>query len=139
VQEPVVVPQLGDPSTYIRVARWVASVGDTVRAGQPLVELETDKATFEIPASADGLLAACHVLTGASVQVGDTLAVLHLGTLSPAALVRPVIPSTAPGQVTWDVRVIELPYGCDGLSLEPGWEPFAVVGPRQILARRPRC
>lgn len=133
------VPQLGDESTYIRVSRWVASVGDTVRAGQPLVELETDKATFEIPASADGLLAACHVHTGASVQVGDTLAVLHLGSIAAAALTRPAIPSTVPGQVTWDVRVIELPYGTDGLTLEPGWEPFAALGARQLLVRRPRC
>ncbi|MEQ8718265.1 MAG: dihydrolipoamide acetyltransferase family protein [Acidimicrobiales bacterium] len=46
---------LGD-DTEMRVVRWVASVGDTVTEGQPLLEVETDKTTLEVEAPASGVL-----------------------------------------------------------------------------------
>ena len=50
------VPPLGESVTEATVASWLKSVGDFVEAGEPLVELETDKVTQEVPSPASGVL-----------------------------------------------------------------------------------
>jgi pyruvate dehydrogenase E2 component (dihydrolipoamide acetyltransferase) len=52
----VVLPQLSLAMEEGKVARWIVADGDRVRAGQPIVEIENDKAITEIPAPADGVL-----------------------------------------------------------------------------------
>ena len=50
------VPTLGESVTEATVARWMKQAGDAVAADEPLVELETDKVTVEVPAPAAGVL-----------------------------------------------------------------------------------
>src|SRR5690606_24894063 len=59
--------------TRSQVLRWLKQVGETVRVNEPLIELETDKATVEVPAPADGVL--CEIVRGAQEEVepGDLL------------------------------------------------------------------
>ncbi|HEY2529600.1 MAG TPA: 2-oxoglutarate dehydrogenase complex dihydrolipoyllysine-residue succinyltransferase [Xanthobacteraceae bacterium] len=63
------VPTLGESVTEATIGKWFKQPGDTVAVDEPLVELETDKVTIEVPAPAAG------VLSGISVKDGDTVAV----------------------------------------------------------------
>ena len=72
----VVVPQLGESIVEARVARWLKKVGDRVEAGEPLVELETDKIDLEVGAEQAGVLERIDREAGADVKVGEVLAVV---------------------------------------------------------------
>ncbi len=67
------VPTLGESVTEATVGQWFKKVGDTVRADEPLVELETDKVTLEVPSPAAGVIAAIAVKDGSTVEVGAVL------------------------------------------------------------------
>jgi 2-oxoglutarate dehydrogenase E2 component (dihydrolipoamide succinyltransferase) len=68
----ITVPQLGESVTEATVASWMKQVGEAVKADEPLVELETDKVTLEVPAPAAG------VLTEIIADEGDTVEVAAL-------------------------------------------------------------
>src|SRR5689334_22219201 len=70
------VPGLGESVTEATVAKWLKKPGDAVRADEPLVELETDKVTVEVPAPAAGVLSEIRVDTGGTIAVGGILGVL---------------------------------------------------------------
>jgi 2-oxoglutarate dehydrogenase E2 component (dihydrolipoamide succinyltransferase) len=75
----IVVPQLGESVTEGTVAAWLVQPGDAVAADQPLVELETDKATLEIVAPKAGVLAEVLVPEGEDVLVGAVLGRIEEG------------------------------------------------------------
>ena len=50
------VPELGESVTEATVGKWLKSEGEQVKAGEPVVELETDKVNFEVEAEQDGVL-----------------------------------------------------------------------------------
>ena len=50
------MPDLTTNESPIRIVRWIVSLGDTVKRGQPLVEVETDKATMEVESAVGGVL-----------------------------------------------------------------------------------
>jgi 2-oxoglutarate dehydrogenase E2 component (dihydrolipoamide succinyltransferase) len=52
----ILVPTLGESVSTATVARWLKKAGDTVKADEPLVELETDKVTVEVNAPAAGVI-----------------------------------------------------------------------------------
>src|SRR5271166_4268241 len=63
------VPTLGESVTEATIGKWFKKAGDAVAVDEPLVELETDKVTIEVPAPAAG------VLTDVAAKDGDTVAV----------------------------------------------------------------
>src|SRR4051794_41177570 len=67
------LPDLGEGLTEGEVARWLVSEGDTIAEDDPLVEIQTDKTTVEIPSPASGLVAKIHVAEGEVVPVGTIL------------------------------------------------------------------
>ena len=71
----VVVPDLGDFAD-VPVSELLAAAGDEVTAAQPLVVLESDKSSMEIPAGADGTLTEMRVAVGDTVSAGDVIAVV---------------------------------------------------------------
>lgn len=71
---PVAMPDLGRIGEDATVAEWLKVVGDPVRRGEPVAVVETDKATLEIEAPADGRLLAIDVPAGAAAPAGATLA-----------------------------------------------------------------
>ena len=73
----VIMPQLGETVTEGTVANWYKKVGDTVKADEPLFDVETDKVTTEIPSIASGVLKAILVEPGKTVPVGTVLAVIE--------------------------------------------------------------
>jgi 2-oxoglutarate dehydrogenase E2 component (dihydrolipoamide succinyltransferase) len=88
------VPAMGESVTEATVARWFKKVGESVARDEPLVELETDKVTVEVPSPAAGTLEAIAIAEGASVEVGTVLGSIAEGAGSaksaPAAPAKPV-------------------------------------------------
>ena len=60
------VPTLGESITEATVAKWLKNEGDGVNADEPLVELETDKVSVEVPSPASGTLSSCLLYTSPS-------------------------------------------------------------------------
>jgi len=73
------VPAMGESVTEATVARWFKNEGDAVSRDEPLLELETDKVTVEVPAPADGAIEKISVKAGDTVQVGATLGAISEG------------------------------------------------------------
>jgi len=72
----VIMPMLGMAQETGKVLRWLKQDGETVRKGEPLLEVETDKVTVEIEAPADGTLSSVRVPDGAEVPVGQVIALV---------------------------------------------------------------
>jgi 2-oxoglutarate dehydrogenase E2 component (dihydrolipoamide succinyltransferase) len=91
------IPQLGESVTEGTIARWLKQDGDVVNAEEPVLELETDKATMEIPAGASGQLSIVEP-QGALVHVGTVVARITEGAPAPrAARAAPPAAPPAPG------------------------------------------
>ena len=69
----IIVPTLGESVSEATVAQWLKKVGDTVAVDEPLVELETDKVTLEVNATAAGVISSIVVQEGENVEVGALL------------------------------------------------------------------
>jgi 2-oxoglutarate dehydrogenase E2 component (dihydrolipoamide succinyltransferase) len=86
------VPALGESVTEATVGQWFKKPGDAVRVDEPLVELETDKVTVEVPAPVAGVLAAITVEQGATVGIGSVLGSIAEGA---GAAAQPAAPAPA--------------------------------------------
>ncbi len=75
----ITVPSLGESVTEATVAKWLKAEGDAVEEDEPVVELETEKATAEVNAPAAGALAEILVAEGEDVEVGTVLARIAKG------------------------------------------------------------
>jgi 2-oxoglutarate dehydrogenase E2 component (dihydrolipoamide succinyltransferase) len=73
------VPTLGESVTEATIGKWFKKAGDAIVADEPLVELETDKVTVEVPAPAAGTLAEIAVQEGQTVEVGALLGTIGEG------------------------------------------------------------
>jgi 2-oxoglutarate dehydrogenase E2 component (dihydrolipoamide succinyltransferase) len=92
------VPSLGESVVEATVGQWFKQAGEAVAADEPLVELETDKVTVEVPAPASGVLAEIAVKSGDTVAVGTVLGTIGDGAAMPAAAapVKTPAPPTEP-------------------------------------------
>ena len=68
------VPDLGEGITEVTILEWLKQVGDSVAEGDPIVSVETDKASMEIEAPTSGTLAELLVEAGDEPEVGDPIA-----------------------------------------------------------------
>jgi 2-oxoglutarate dehydrogenase E2 component (dihydrolipoamide succinyltransferase) len=91
----IVVPPMGESVSEATVAKWLKKVGDAVRMDEPLVELETDKVTLEVNATAAGTLGEITVQQGGNVGVGAVLGSISEGGAS-AAPAAPAKAAAAP-------------------------------------------
>ena len=73
MSEQIIVPALGESITEATVAKWLKSVGDTVEADEPIVELETDKVNLEDPSPISGTVGDIKFKDGDTVEVGAVL------------------------------------------------------------------
>ncbi len=80
----VLLPELGESVTDGTVTAWLKSVGDTVEADEPLVEISTDKVDTEIPSPAAGKLLEIRVGEDETAEVGSVLAIIGSDTAAPA-------------------------------------------------------
>ena len=94
----IIVPTLGESVSDATVARWIKKAGDAVAADEPVVELETDKVTLEVPSPVAGRLDDIVAAEGATVEVGTLLARVAEGAAgAPAekASAKPAEPAAA--------------------------------------------
>jgi 2-oxoglutarate dehydrogenase E2 component (dihydrolipoamide succinyltransferase) len=93
------VPALGESVAEATVGKWFKKVGDQISVDEPLVELETDKVTAELPAPAAGVLAEIKVQPGATVGIGAVLGAIREGA---GAAAKPAAagPQAAPKAVS---------------------------------------
>jgi 2-oxoglutarate dehydrogenase E2 component (dihydrolipoamide succinyltransferase) len=98
----IVVPQLGESVVEARVARWLKKEGDAVTAGEPVVELETEKIDLEVGAEHTGVLEKIARQEGEDVKVGELLGTIAEGAAASAPAAAPAsqaAPQAAPQAV----------------------------------------
>ena len=96
------VPEMGESVVEATVARWMKAVGDSVKAGEALVELETDKVNVEVAAESDGVLSQIAYPAGADVKIGDVLGVVEADGAGQGAGSAPAAASAATPPATSD-------------------------------------
>ena len=92
------VPALGESVTEATIAKWFKNIGDAVKADEPMVELETDKVTVEVPAPTSGKLSSISAASGSTVKVGALLGAIEegaSGTAAKPAMAAPVAAKVA--------------------------------------------
>jgi 2-oxoglutarate dehydrogenase E2 component (dihydrolipoamide succinyltransferase) len=72
----LIVPTLGESITEATVSKWLKKVGESFEADEPLVEIETDKITVEVPAPSAGVLSKITVQEGKDVNIGGVLGII---------------------------------------------------------------
>jgi len=98
------VPAMGESVTEATISKWFKKEGDAVKRDEPLLELETDKVTVEVPSPADGAIESISAQAGATVQVGALLGAITEGQAGaapkPAApkaeAPKPAVPAQTP-------------------------------------------
>ena len=90
----IVVPTLGESVSEATVATWLKKEGEAVALDEPIVELETDKVTLEVNATASGVISKIIAAEGDSVEVGAQLGEISGEGSAPAA-----VPASAPAPV----------------------------------------
>ena len=90
------VPAMGESVTEATVARWFKKEGESVARDEPILELETDKVTVEVPAPAAGSIESISVKAGATVQVGTILGSIAEGKAGSAPKAEAPKPASAP-------------------------------------------
>ena len=71
------MPDLATVDAEITVLKWLVEVGQSVKRGQPLLEVETDKATMEVESVAAGTLKNVQAQAGDKVEVGQVIAIIE--------------------------------------------------------------
>ena len=95
MEEKILVPALGESITEATVAKWLKGVGDTVKADEPIVELETDKVNLEVPSPINGRLEEVKANDGEVVKVGSLLgSIKKMDIKSEETEIKKIIPTT---------------------------------------------
>ena len=91
------VPPLGESIVEATVSRWAKQVGESVAAGETVVELDTDKVTVEVPALKSGVLASQAKHEGDAVKVDDLLGEVDDTAVATASAADVAVPAAAGG------------------------------------------
>ena len=113
------LPDLGEGLTEGEIARWLVAEGDHVAEDQPLVEIQTDKTTVEIPSPAEGPVTRILVEEGAIVPVGTVLVVIGEGGTQEPGSENLVPASSGRIQATPLVRKVAQELGVDLAAVTP--------------------
>ncbi|HEY5305290.1 MAG TPA: 2-oxoglutarate dehydrogenase complex dihydrolipoyllysine-residue succinyltransferase [Pseudolabrys sp.] len=128
------VPTLGESVTEATVGKWFKQPGEAVAVDEPLVELETDKVTLEVPAPATGVLSDIAVKAGQTVGVGALLGQIKDGAgvataKAPPAAKSPEPPKPAPPSTPAAKSAdMPLPPSVRKMAAESGMDPGKVDG-----------
>jgi len=93
----VLMPQLGETVAEGKIVKWFKSAGDSVKPGENLFEIETDKTSMEVPATSAGTLTDIRFQVGETAKVGAVVAIIADGGTS---AVRAAAPPAAPQQIS---------------------------------------
>ncbi len=120
------VPTLGESVSEATVGRWYKKVGDTIAADEPIVELETDKVTVEVPAPAAGVLQEIVAKEGDTVALNGLLGTIAEGAAAPAAKPEAIAQAAGASAASTTAEAIEKTAAQSG---QPPIEP-RIVQPR---------
>src|SRR5438094_7683799 len=111
----IIMPALELAQETGKVVHWLKRAGDTVRKGEPIVEIETDKITVEIEAPASGVLRDVTAQEGDVVPVGRTIAIVvgtdEAGAAAAAATVMPPASAAATGAIPMPPTAVSAAVG----------------------------
>jgi 2-oxoglutarate dehydrogenase E2 component (dihydrolipoamide succinyltransferase) len=128
------VPTLGESVTEATVGKWFKQPGEAVAVDEPLVELETDKVTLEVPAPAAGVLSDIAAKNGDTVAVGALLGQIKEGA---GAAVKPSAPAPRPAEAPRPAPApapaakpadMPMPPSVRKMAAESGVDPSKVAG-----------
>jgi 2-oxoglutarate dehydrogenase E2 component (dihydrolipoamide succinyltransferase) len=122
------VPTLGESVTEATIAQWFKKAGEAVAVDEPLVELETDKVTIEVPAPAAGVLSEILAQDGETVEVGALLGAIGEGTGAVAAPAPVPVPETPPAVAAPGDNSSVLSPAVNKLVAENNIDPASVAG-----------
>ncbi|TVY02988.1 2-oxoglutarate dehydrogenase complex dihydrolipoyllysine-residue succinyltransferase [Cohnella terricola] len=91
----IIVPAMGESITEGTISKWIVKVGDSVKQGDLLLELETDKVNLEISAEQDGVVAEILAQEGDTVKIGEAVGRIGAAGAAAAAPAAPVAPQKA--------------------------------------------
>ncbi|MDJ0612619.1 MAG: 2-oxoglutarate dehydrogenase complex dihydrolipoyllysine-residue succinyltransferase [Rhizobiaceae bacterium] len=109
------VPTLGESVAEATVGQWLKKAGEAVAADEPIVELETDKVSVEVPAPSAGVLADISVAEGETVEVGALLGIID--EAGSAAKTPEAAPAAAPAPSASSGKIVEIPVPSAGESV----------------------
>jgi len=121
----ILMPQLGETVTEGKITTWFKALGDAIKPGDNLFEIETDKVSMEVPSTSAGVLAEIRVSAGEIAPVGAVVAVIA----DSSAGVKPQSPAkaSAPSPVKVPAAPVRAPAGA----------PAAAQAPRKPVALEP--
>ena len=90
----VVIPTVGESVATVFIARWIAKEGDVLAAGAPVLEIDSDKASMEVPAPLAGTVRGISVKVGDRVREGDEILVMEIAGEAASASAPPVTPAS---------------------------------------------
>ena len=136
----VLMPQLGETVDKGKVTTWFKQVGDAVKPGDNLFEIETDKVSMEVPSTTAGILAEIRVEVGEDAPVGAVVAVISDGS-SATASAKPIkapAPAAPKAAGPAPMAVTPTPRNAGPIKLDPYFEvrtPEKNFGPAQTGGR----
>src|SRR5690606_27069356 len=122
------VPTLGESVTEATVGKWFKQEGDAIAVDEPIVELETDKVTIEVPAPAAGKLAEIAVKEGETVEVGALLGSIGEGAGGKAAKAQPARTDEPVAQAAGKAGAATTKEAAEKASRLAGQEPITERG-----------
>ena len=145
----VLMPQLGETVAEGKITKWFKSAGEQVKPGDNLFEIETDKASMEVPSTTTGVLAEIRVPAGDVAPVGAIVAVIADGSgaqptpaAAPAVAAKPaaapIAAAAQPAPAVHDIRPIKLDPFFEVRTPERNFGPARLPGGVAVtpLARR---
>ena len=115
----VIMPALELAQETGKVLKWLKNPGDSVRKGEPIVEIETDKVTVEVEAPASGVLREVTAQPGDVVPVGKTIALIFAAGEAATAGAPPVVMPAASAAVTGAVPAPPTAVGASPVKASP--------------------
>src|SRR5215813_3234803 len=94
----VLMPQLGETVAEGKITQWFKAAGDTIKPGDNLFEIETDKVSMEVPSTTAGVLAEIRVPAGEVAPVGAVVAVITDGAGATAPQAAPASSTSPPAR-----------------------------------------
>jgi len=135
----VLMPQPGETVAEAKITTWFKAVGDTVKPGDNLFEIETDKASMEVPATAPGVLTEIRVPAGEVAPVGFVVAVIggdgETRTPAAATAAKPQAPAASPPKPVPVAAAVPVMPRAPSAPLDPFMEvrtPERNFGPARI-------
>jgi pyruvate dehydrogenase E2 component (dihydrolipoamide acetyltransferase) len=118
----LLMPQLGETVAEGKITKWFKSVGDTVKPGENLFEIETDKVTMEVPSTVAGTLSEVRVTAGEVAPVGAIVGIITDGEGAAATAPLPAASKAPPAQPAGTVPVVVTVQPAQPAKIDPFFE-----------------